>query len=151
MISKNFTVAAFSFVAAIGCDSYQSKPATVNDNKTPAVTLEDVKRDAAQAADTTATYSQQNKDKLLIDMKAQMATMDANIEQLRLKGKDLASDAKLNWEQKMSDLEAKRKLASEKMEEIGNSTSEAWSDVAKGARSAWDELAKAFRNASDEF
>jgi hypothetical protein len=115
------------------------------------VTLEDVKRDAAKSVDTTATYSQQNKDKLIMDMKEQMATMDANIEKLRLKGKDLASDAKRNWDLKMVDLETKRKQASEKFEEIGNSTSEAWGDVEKGARSAWDELSKAFRKASKEF
>jgi hypothetical protein len=150
MTSKNFKVAAFSLVAAIGCDPYPPKPAVVNET-TSTVTLEDVKRDAAKSVDTTATYSQQNKDKLIMDMKEQMATMDANIEKLRLKGKDLASDAKRNWDLKMVDLETKRKQASEKFEEIGNSTSEAWGDVEKGARSAWDELSKAFRKASKEF
>lgn len=150
MTSKNFKVVAFCLVAAVGCDPYQPKPAVVNETPST-VTLEDVKRDAAKSADTTATYSQQSKDKLIMDMKEQMATMDANIEKLRLKGKDLASDAKLNWQLKMTDLEAKRKLANEKLEEIGTATSQAWGDVEKGARSAWDELAKAFRNASDEF
>jgi TolA-binding protein len=150
MISKNFKVAAFSLFAAVGCDPYQSKPAAVSET-TSTVTLEDVKRDAAKSADTTATYSQQNKDKLLMDMKEQMATMEANIEKLRLQGQDLVSDAKRNWELKMVDLEAKRKLANEKLEEIGASTSQAWGDVEKGVHSAWDELAKAFRDASKEF
>jgi hypothetical protein len=32
------------------------------------------------------------------DMKAKMATMDDNIAKLRLKGKDLAIDARANWD-----------------------------------------------------
>jgi hypothetical protein len=150
MISKYLTTATIGLVATVGCDPYQPKPANVTE-KNSTVTKEDVKRDAEKSAETTAAYSQQNREKLIQDMKAQMATMDANIEKLRLKGKDLASEAKLNWEEKMSDLEAKRKLANERLEEVGNATSQAWSDIEKGARSAWDDLAKAFRDASKEF
>jgi hypothetical protein len=66
------------------------------------VSFDDVKRDAARSITTTATYSQQERDSMIEDMKAKMATMDENIETLRLKGKDLAIDARANWDKSMS-------------------------------------------------
>ena len=85
------------------------------------------------------------------ELKVQMSAMNAKIEDLRNKGANLASDAKANWELKMSELDSKRKAAGTKLEEIENSTAQAWGDVEKGARSAWEELKKAFQSASDEF
>jgi hypothetical protein len=84
-------------------------------------------------------------------MTSQLAIMDDNIEKLRLKGLDLASDAKTGWEQKMSELDVKRESASVKLTEIENSTAEAWSDVGAGAQSAWVELTQAFHEAAKQF
>jgi predicted nucleic acid-binding Zn-ribbon protein len=113
--------------------------------------MDDVKRDATKSLTTTATYSQQEKDKLLAAMQTQLEAMEANIEKLRLKGKDLASDTKSSWELKMAALEQKRETAKEKIAEISKSTSQAWSDVEKGAKTAWEDLSKAFLEASKEF
>jgi predicted nucleic acid-binding Zn-ribbon protein len=113
--------------------------------------MDDVKRDATKSLTTTATYSQQEKDKLLTAMQTQLEAMEANIEKLRLKGADLASDAKTSWELKMVALEQKRETAKEKIAEISKSTAQAWSDVEKGAKTAWEDLSKAFIEASKEF
>lgn len=115
------------------------------------VTMDDVKRDATKSLTTTATYSQQEKDKLLAAMQTQLEAMEANIELLRLKGKELASDAKTSWELKMATLEQKRETAKEKIAEISKSTSQAWSDIEKCAKTAWEDLSKAFLEASKEF
>lgn len=115
------------------------------------VTIDDVKRDAAESLTTTSAYSLQEKDKLVADMKAQLAIMDANIEKLRIQGKDLANDAKTNWELKMAALDEKRKLAKERLMEIGESSAMAWREVEAGVKSAWEELSKAFQEASNEF
>jgi predicted nucleic acid-binding Zn-ribbon protein len=113
--------------------------------------MDDVKRDATKSLTTTATYSQQEKDKLLAAMQTQLEAMEANIEKLRLKGKDLASDTKSSWELKMAALEQKRETAKEKIAEISKSTSQAWSDIEKCAKTAWEDLSKAFLEASKEF
>ena len=143
-----------SFTAGLltifGCSS---QPATApSDSEKPAtVTMEDVKRDAATSMETAATYSQQSKEELMKELKEQMTAMDAKIEDLRVRGANLASDAKVGWELKMKELEVKRKAANAKLVEIENSTAQAWGEVEKGARSAWEELKMAFQNASDEF
>ena len=126
--------------------------ASPTDTENPgAVTIDDVKRDAANSLETTATYSQQEKDKLMKDLNGQLAAMDKKIEELRTKGAALASDAKANWEVKMSELDIRRKAAHAKLVEIENSTAQAWDEVAKGAQSAWEDLKKAFQSAADEF
>jgi hypothetical protein len=88
---------------------------------------------------------------MIEDMKAKMATMDENIETLRLKGKDLAIDARANWDKSMVALDEKRRFAKERLDEIGESSSRAWSDLEKGAKAAWEDLSKAFQEASSEF
>lgn len=135
---------------SVGCTETQ-KETPVSAAKPSVVTREDVDRAAKESQETTAAYSQQNKDKLVKELKDQLATMDENIAKLRVKGEGLAEDAKARWNIRMAELDLKRKAASEKLGEIESSTARAWSDVERGARSAWEDLKSAFQNASNEF
>lgn len=132
-------------------DSSSSKGSSTSSEKSNPVTIGDVKRDVATSMKTTAAYSQQNKDKVMKDLKAQLATLDASIESLRKRGETLADDAKKSWDTRMVELDAKRKTANAKLVEMEDSTAQAWADVEKGAQSAWDELKIAVQNASKEF
>jgi len=137
----------------LGCEKNMpdAPKADATPEKPSKVSFDDVKLDAARSITTTATYSQQERDSMIEDMKAKMATMDENIETLRLKGKDLAIDARANWDKSMVALDEKRRLAKERLDEIGESSSKAWSDLEKGAKAAWEDLSKAFQEASSEF
>jgi TolA-binding protein len=131
--------------ASSGCEQ---KPA----DRTPGeVTSEDVRRDAGQAVNTAAAFSQQTKEEFQKNLDARLKEMDAEIAKLREKRRDLKDEAKANWDQKMAELETKREAASAKLADVGHSSAEAWEDVQKGAQSAWDELDTAFRDASREF
>jgi TolA-binding protein len=131
--------------SALGCEQ---KPA----DRTPGkVTSEDVRHDAGQAVKTAAEYSQQTKKEFQKNLEARLNELDAKIAKLREKGRNLKDKAKANWDQKMAELETKRKAASAKLAEVGHSSAEAWKDVQKGAQSAWDDLDKAFRDAAKEF
>lgn len=150
MTRTYLVIFAAGLFSIVGCNP-QPTAAPLDSEKPARVTLDEVKRDAVTSLETAATYSQQNKEQLIKDLKDQMSAMDAKIEDLRTKGANLASDAKAKWELKMSELDSKRKAAGTKLEEIENSTAQAWGDVEKGARSAWGELNKAFQSASEEF
>ena len=115
------------------------------------VTSEDVRRDAGQAVETAAEYSQQTKEEFQKKLEVQLNELDAKIAKLREKGHDLKGEAKVKWDRKMAELETKREAARDKLAEVGHSSAEAWKDVRKGAQSAWDELDKSFREASREF
>jgi peptidoglycan hydrolase CwlO-like protein len=121
-------------------------------DRTPGkVTPEDVRRDAGQAVNTAAEYSQQTKDEFQKKFETQLNELDAKIAKLREKGGDLKDKTKVKWDQKMADLEKKREAARTKLAEVGHSSAEAWKDVQKGVASAWNDLDKAFQDASKEF
>jgi peptidoglycan hydrolase CwlO-like protein len=121
-------------------------------DRTPGkITPEDVRRDAGQAVNTAAEYSQQTKDEFQKKFETQLNELDAKIAKLREKGGDLKDKTKVKWDQKMADLEKKREAARTKLAEVGHSSAEAWKDVQKGVASAWNDLDKAFQDASKEF
>jgi TolA-binding protein len=130
------------FVVDAGCDR-KSAPGKV--------TPEDVRRDASQAVNTAAEFSQQTKEEFQKKLEARLNSLDAEITKLREKGRDLKDESKVNFNQKMADLEVKRDAVRTKLAEVGKTSGDAWKDVQKGAQSAWEDLDKAFRDASHEF
>ncbi len=150
MNRKILLVLVANLIIVVGCNN---KPSTSSSEvKNPATaTLDDVNREAAQARDAAATLAQQEKEKVMKDLKEQLAAMDAKIEELRKKGSSAASDARVKWDVKMAELDVKRKAAHAKLDELENSTSQAWKDIESGVKSAWDDLKVAFQNASSDF
>lgn len=143
---RRFCVMALAGVFSVmGCEQKSG------DSTPKKVTSEDVRRDAGQAINTAAEFSQQTKDEFQKSLEARLQALDAKIGKLREKGRDLKDQAKTDWDQKMADLATKREAARAKLAEIGQSSAEAWKDVQKGAQSAWDELDKAFHDAAREF
>jgi hypothetical protein len=145
MMRYRWMVMLVGMLTPIGCEQ---KPADRSPGK---VTSEDVRRDAGQAVNTAAEFSQQAKEEFQKKLAARLKELDDEIVKLREKGRDLTDKAKANWDQKLAELETKRDAVRAKLAEVGNSSAEAWKDVQKGAQSAWDELDKAVRDASREF
>ena len=115
------------FVAVIGCDQ---KPV----DRTPGkVTSEDVRRDAGQAVNTAAEFSQQTKEEFQKKLEARLNSLDAEIAKLREKGRDLKDESKVNFDRKMADLEVKRDAVRTKLAEVGKASGDAWKEVQKGA------------------
>jgi TolA-binding protein len=110
-----------------------------------------VRREAGEAVDTAAEFSQQTKEEFLTRLEARLEKLDGEVAALREKGRDLKDEAKADWDRKLADLEAKRDAARTKLAEVKESSAEAWKDVQQGAQSAWDDLEQAFQDASREF
>ena len=139
----------FSFLTvsliASGCDQPTSSAPPGG------VTSDDVRRDAENAIDTAAEFSQQTKEEFQSKLNARLAQLDEEIVMLREKGSELKDDAKTRWDEKLVNLESKREAARVKLAEVKDSSAEAWKDIQKGAQSAWNDLDTAFRDASSEF
>ena len=142
---RSFWMLLLGLLVTTGCEQKPSKPVPGE------VSADDVKREAGEAVQTAAEYSQQAKEDFVKSLNARLTELDAEIANLREKGRDLKDEAKADWDQKLADLETKREAARVKLDEVGNSTAEAWKDVQQGAKSAWDELDKAVRDAAGEF
>jgi hypothetical protein len=140
-------------VVVVGCKPEPVAPAPTHTAAPtpPMVTSQDVQRDVGQAVSTVAEYSQQAKEEFQKRLAARLKDLDAEIAELREKGRALKDQAKEDWDRKMSDLEAKRHAARAKLAEIGESSADTWKDIQKGAQSAWKDLDKAFREAAREF
>jgi chromosome segregation ATPase len=115
------------------------------------VTTEDVRRDTEKAVDTAARAATQAKEDFESRLKASLAEMEEQTERLHEKGRALKDEAKTRWNEKMAELEAKQKVARDKLDELRTSTGEAWGHVEKGAQAAWDDVRKAFQEAAKEF
>ena len=115
------------------------------------VTTEDVRRDTGKAVDTATRAAAQSKEEFEASLKASLAEMEEKTERLREKGHALKDEAKTRWKEKMADLEAKQKVARDKLEEVRKSTAGAWGHVEKGAQAAWDDVRKALQEAAEEF
>lgn len=139
----------FSFIAVLsiagGCDKPTSSPSSGG------VTSNDVRRDAENAIDTAAEFSQQTKEEFQLKLNARLGQLDEEIVMLRERGSSLKDDAKARWDEKLVNLESKREAARVKLAEVKDSSAEAWKDLQKGAQSAWNDLDTAFREASSEF
>ena len=115
------------------------------------VTTEDVRRDTEKAVDTATRAAAQSKEDFETRLKAHLAEMDEEIGRLHEKGHALKDEAKARWKEKMADLEAKQKIASEKLDEVRTSTGEAWGHLEKGAQAAWEDVRKALQEAAKGF
>lgn len=133
----------------IGC--YEKREPVSRETPAPTVTMGDVKSDASKALDTASEYSLERKQRMIQKWNDQLSAMDSQMVGLKKSGEQLAADAKVNWEKKMTDLELKRQAARDKLTELENSTAEAWGDIEKGASAAWDDLKNAFQDASKDF
>lgn len=69
----------------------------------------------------------------------------------KTKAATLTAAAKARWNTTMADLDAKQKIARERLGEVANSTGEAWEHVRDGAKNAWKDLEQAVRKALSEF
>ena len=122
------------------------------------VSTETVRRDAEKAVGTakdTAVEAKaaavQAKKDFELRLKTGLAEMEVEIAKLHEKGHALKDEAGTRWNDKMAELKAKQKVASDKLDELGTSTGEAWGHLEKGAQAAWDDVRKAFREAAKEF
>jgi TolA-binding protein len=145
-MARGLCVLALAGLASImGCEQKPSGDASPN------VTSEDVRREAGESVDTAAEFSNQSKEEFQTRLEARLKKLDDEIAALREKGSDLKDEAKIDWERKLADFEAKRDAARAKLAEVKQSSAEAWKEVQQGAQSAWDDLEQAYQDASRKF
>lgn len=82
---------------------------------------------------------------------AQLDEWKADIEQLKAKSLGAKTDAQLEMNGLIEDIEAKFKTAGDKLGEISDAGESAWESVKAGAESAWESLKSSMHNAAAKF
>jgi uncharacterized protein HemX len=116
--------------------------------KVPAETAESPPEPRAEEASGAVAQAKADFERML---NRKLEGLDEEIRELQRKVATLQETAKAKWTEKVAALEAKRREAGAKLEEVGAATGEAWEHLRDGAERAWDELEQAVKKAVAEF
>lgn len=83
--------------------------------------------------------------------KAELEKLNARIDEFKAKADQAKAEAKINYQNTLEELYAKRDALANKWEELNVAGEAAWNDVQKGFESAWNELVKSFESAAGKF
>ena len=84
-------------------------------------------------------------------LKANLATLEAEIKKLSVKANKAKSDAKVKLDMELAVLKAQQQVAKARFNALRRASDEAWGDIKAGADQAWKDLSKAFSAARKRF
>lgn len=84
-------------------------------------------------------------------MEAQLKEWDAKIDQLKAKAQQAKADTKIEYQEELEALRAKKESMGQKLQELKSSGDEAWQDIRAGVEKAASELKSAFEGVSSKF
>jgi len=114
-------------------------------------TFDDVKNEVGEAAQATREYTSQEMQEYADGLNNKLQELDTQLEHLKQSGKELAGDAKQQWEDRLSALEDRRMKLQEDLNQLGDASGEAWQKLKEGMDAAWDDLKKAADEAAKKF
>lgn len=119
------------------------------------VTAEEVNKEAKEAAETVAKYTQQQKDEYLSRIEARLEEIDQQMQQLQDKmqaeAADLQAQTREEIEQSMQKLRENREKVAAKYEELKSASGSAWGDLKAGMDAALEDLNRAFEKVGSHF
>lgn len=111
----------------------------------------DTASDSAPEALATQAEPENTKEAFQESLSRTLARVDAELQKLETRARDLAAEARAEWDEKLAALNAKREQARAKLDEIGAASGEAWEHLRDGAQHAWNDLEAAVKEAAAEF
>ncbi len=77
--------------------------------------------------------------------------MSCKVDKLKARARSAEADARIDREEEIDRLEARREEMRKKLEELRHSSDDAWDDIRAGAERAWDSLSEAIKSARNRF
>jgi len=151
-LKLTYQIAAFAVsIVLAGCAKNDQ---TVTEQTAPPiqnpVTANDVKREVKEAADTTKSYLDKNKDQFVAAVDTQLKTLDARIDDLRQKTEGLKDDTKAEADKALDGLREKRGELNQKLEDLKKSSAESWQEIKSGFSAAMTDFEKALEEAKNK-
>jgi hypothetical protein len=91
------------------------------------------------------------KDKFERTLNENLERLDEEIREVQAKVANLKDAAKAEWTEKLAEVNAKRRAAEAKLDEVRKAAAGAWEHLREGADRAWDELEQSVEKARKEF
>jgi DNA repair exonuclease SbcCD ATPase subunit len=115
------------------------------------VTAKEVGRNVAQAADSTAKYAEQEKDKYVRKTRAEVDELGTKIDRLGVKARAARDDVKAKLDEDIAALDGKRDEAERKLDDLKSANAGAWRHLKTGMDNALADLKRSFEKARKEF
>jgi predicted nucleic acid-binding Zn-ribbon protein len=115
------------------------------------VTAKEVGRQAAQTAESGATYAEQEKDKYVHKARAELDELRSDIDRLGVKARTARDEAKAKLDKDIAALNRKREAAERKLADLQSANAGAWKHLKAGMDNALDDLKRSFAKARKEF
>jgi len=93
----------------------------------------------------------ENKDEYLQKFNAKIKEWDAQLEQLKMKAKQMDAEVKDEYQKTIENLKQKQRASKEKLKELQTSGGDAWQDMKIGMERAWADIDASFRAAMTRF
>ena len=84
-------------------------------------------------------------------IKAQLDQWNARIDELKAKAAQKDAEARLDYQNQIEELQAKRDAFEQKLQDLQKSSEDAWEEISQGVEKAWNELGKSFEAAFSKF
>ena len=112
---------------------------------------EDVRREAKEALETAAAYTQEQKQKYRDKIQTQLDEFDNQLDELRPKAESARESAKVQLNEQIEMLKQKREVAAQRLKKLTSSKDEGWAKVKGGLDKAMTDLQKSYEEAMAEF
>lgn len=112
---------------------------------------EDVRREAKEALETAAVYTQEQQQKYQEEIRTQLDEFDNRLEELKAKAESAREEAKVKLNNQSETLEQKREKAAQRLEKLTSSRDEAWAELKDGMDKAMADLQQSYERVLAEF
>jgi hypothetical protein len=106
----------------------------------PPLTLDDVKNDLRNAAETAKDYTYQHRDEYQKKMNGVMHDLDEQIEELKEKARAASADAKTRYDRELADLARQRDALRDRLTRLRAAAPDVWTDIKSGVSAAARDL-----------
>jgi hypothetical protein len=106
----------------------------------PPLTLEDVKNDLREAAETVKGYGYEQRDQYQKKMNSALHGLDEQIDELKEKARAGSADAKARYDRELADLARQRDALRDRLSRLRAAAPDIWADVKSGVSAAAKDL-----------
>jgi len=114
------------------------------------VTAKDVKHDTAQAADSAATYAEQERDKYIRQAQKEVDELRVDIDRLEIKAQAARDDVKARLDADIKALDKKWDATEAKLGDVKSANAKAWKRLKSGMDSTIEDLKQSLARARKE-
>lgn len=145
LITTLFTAAAFT--VTVGCQKESDTPPVPEASRDLSAQRDKMKQETKEAIDATKDYAYAQKAEYAAKIRAEMADLNKELDQLSTKIESSSASAKAEAQVKLQALREKMTRLNDKLDGVQGATESTWEEVKAGVKSGYEEVKDSFKQA----